>query len=156
MLPFLGLSTIPFTCSFSPVKCHELIYISFLSQLFLLTFYLPFKNCWLSYIGITAPREKKNTDEQLYLYGKFIFQISLFSNFKFLIGGYLLYSILLASVILQYESAIGIHMTPSSWTFLSTPTPHNPNSFSMSTGLSLSFLYQMQIPTGYHFAYGNV
>ena len=43
--------------------------------------------------------------------------------YLFLIGGELLCSIVLVSAIHWYESAIGIHMSPPSWTSLPPPTP---------------------------------
>ena len=55
----------------------------------------------------------------------------------FSIGGQLLYSIVLVSAIHQHKSAIGIHMSPPSWTFLRPPTPSRPSRLSQSTMLEL-------------------
>ena len=53
------------------------------------------------------------------------------------IGGQVLYNIVLASATHQHESAIGIHMSPSSWTLLlPSPVPSHPSRLSQSTGLS--------------------
>ena len=54
----------------------------------------------------------------------------------FLIGGRLLYNIVLASGIYQHESDTGIHMSPSSWTSLPPPTPSHTSRLSKSTELS--------------------
>ena len=43
---------------------------------------------------------------------------------------------MLVSAIQQYESAIGIHMSPPSWTSLPPPTPSHPSRLSQNTGLS--------------------
>ena len=53
------------------------------------------------------------------------------------IGAHLLYNIVLASATHQHESAIGIHMSPPSWTLLlPSPIPSHPSRLSQSTGLS--------------------
>ena len=54
-------------------------------------------------------------------YKKPIF-LDIWKNYLFLIGGYLLYNIVLISAMHQHESAIGIHISPPSWTSLSPPT----------------------------------
>ena len=51
-----------------------------------------------------------------------------FLNLLFLIGGWLLYSVVLVSAIDQHESAIGIHVSPPSWTSLPPPTLSHPSS----------------------------
>ena len=43
---------------------------------------------------------------------------------------------MLVSVIHQHESAIGIHISPSTWTSLPPPTPSHPSWLSQSSGLS--------------------
>ena len=54
----------------------------------------------------------------------------------FLIGGYLLYYIVLVSAIYQHESAVGIYMSSPSRTSLPPPTPSHPSRLSQSTGLT--------------------
>ena len=44
----------------------------------------------------------------------------------------MLYHIVLVSAIYQYESAIGIHMSPPSWLSLSPATPSHPSSMSLN------------------------
>ena len=44
----------------------------------------------------------------------------------FLVGGYLLYNIVMVSAIHQHESGIGIHMFSPFWTSLLPPTPSHP------------------------------
>ena len=53
---------------------------------------------------------------------------SVVSFIKFLIGGYLLYNVVLVSAI-QHESAISIHISPPSSPSLTTP-PSNPTPLS--------------------------
>ena len=50
----------------------------------------------------------------------------LFRKFSFLIGGWLLYNVVLVSATQQSESAINIHMFHSSWTSFSPPSQHTP------------------------------
>ena len=50
--------------------------------------------------------------------------INLFFNWRIL-----LYRILLFSVKYQHESAIGVHMSPPSWTFLPSPSASHPSSW---------------------------
>ena len=52
-----------------------------------------------------------------------------------LIGRYLLYNSLLFFAICQHKSAIGIHMSPTSWTSLQPSTLSHPSRLSQSTGL---------------------
>ena len=67
----------------------------------------------------------------------FFFRICiLFSLSLSLIGGQLLYNIVLISAIHQHESATGVHMSPPSWTPLPSPTPSHPSRLSQSPGLS--------------------
>ena len=54
----------------------------------------------------------------------------------FLIGGQLLYNIVLVSALHQHESAIGTHMSPRSGTSLPPPTLSHPPRLSQSPGLS--------------------
>ena len=62
--------------------------------------------------------------------------ISFFLIYSFLIEGYLLYKSVLVLAVHQYESAIGIHVSPSSWTSLTPPTPSHSSGLSQSTYLS--------------------
>ena len=55
----------------------------------------------------------------------------------FLIGGWLLYNVVLFSATHQHESAIGIHTSPPSWASLPPPTPSHPSRLSQSPGCSL-------------------
>ena len=66
----------------------------------------------------------------------------------------MLFNIVLASAICQHESAIGIHMSPPSWTSLTPPTPSHPTGFSQSTGFELPESYNKFLLVIY-FAYGN-
>ena len=54
----------------------------------------------------------------------------------FLIEGWLLYRILLFSVKPQHESAIGIHVSPPSWTSLPSPSPSHPSRLMQSPCLN--------------------
>ena len=63
--------------------------------------------------------------------------IDFFRIYLFLIGGQLLYNIVLVSAIHQHESAIGIHTFPHSWNSLPLPTLSHPFRLSQSTGLEL-------------------
>ena len=61
----------------------------------------------------------------------------LFKNIflKFLIGGKLLYNVVLVFAI-QCELAVSIYMSPPSWTSLPPSTPSHPSRSSVSTGLT--------------------
>ena len=56
-----------------------------------------------------------------------------------MIGGWLFYNTVLASVTHQHESATGIHMPPPSWTPLPSPSPSYPSRLSQNPGLSSLF-----------------
>ena len=59
----------------------------------------------------------------------------------FLIGGQLLYIVVLASATHQHESAIGMRMLPPSRTFLPPPTPSLAFRLSQSQGVELPSLH---------------
>ena len=65
--------------------------------------------------------------------------ISLFN--LFLIGGQLLYNVVVVSAIHWHESAIGIHTSPPLWMSLPTPTPSHPSRLSQSTRYELPESY---------------
>ena len=65
--------------------------------------------------------------------------ISLFN--LFLIGGQLLYNVVLVSAVHWHESAIGIHTSPPLWMSLPTPTPSHPSRLPQSTGYELPASY---------------
>ena len=56
--------------------------------------------------------------------------------FYFLIERLLLYRIFLFSVKHQHESAVGVHMSPPSWTSLPSPCPSHPSRLIQSPCLS--------------------
>ena len=56
--------------------------------------------------------------------------------YLFLIGGKLLYNVVLVSSIHQHETAIGIYVSLPSWTPLPSPTLSHPSRLSQSTRLS--------------------
>ena len=63
--------------------------------------------------------------------------LSFFSKtYSFLIEGKLLPNIVLASAIHQHESAVGIHVSPPSWSSLQPLTPSHPSRLLLSPGLS--------------------
>ena len=71
-----------------------------------------------------------------------------FSKHLFLIEGKSLYNIVLASVIYQHESAIGIHMSPPFWFSFPPPTPSHHVSispFSMSASWSVVFFNSISL-----------
>ena len=70
---------------------------------------------------------------------------SFYSIHFFLIGGQLLYNIVLTSAIHQHESDTGIHMSPSSWTPFPSHTPSHPSRLSQSTKLSSVSTKQISI-----------
>ena len=65
-------------------------------------------------------------------------------------GQIITYSIGLVSATHPYESAIGIHMPPPSWTSLPSPTPSHPSRFSQSTKFELPASYS-KIPLAIYF-----
>ena len=69
------------------------------------------------------------------VYGTTFFLFS-FLIYLFLIEGQLLYNIGLISAIRQHELAIGVHMSPPSWTSLLPPTLSYPSRFLQSPWLS--------------------
>ena len=78
----------------------------------------------------------------------------IYMYFFFLIGGWLLYNIMLVSAIHQHESVIGVHMSLPSWTSFPPPIPSHPlwcHRVSDSSTLHL--------PANFHllsnFTYGN-
>ena len=79
---------------------------------------------------------------------KFLFK-NLFLICLFLTGGKLQYGI--GFCIHQHESAIGIHMSSPSWTFLPPPT-----TLCCHRALSLSSLSYSKFPLAVYFIYGNV
>ena len=58
----------------------------------------------------------------------------------------MLYNIVLVSGIHQHESAIGIHMSPPSWSFLSPPTLSHPSRLSQRK--KSLFIWQDRSPSG--------
>ena len=82
---------------------------------------------WISTIAIRADR-RLMTYPQNGMFRKLHFQIQvkgeIFIFFKnlFLVVGYLLHNTVLVSAIHQHESAIGIHVSPPSWTSLPPAT----------------------------------
>ena len=74
--------------------------------------------------------------------------------FLFLIGGWLLYNIVLVTAIRQHESAIGIHMFPPSWISCPPPIPPHISRWSQSTGFEFPATYR-RFPLAIYFAYGN-
>ena len=66
--------------------------------------------------------------------------LTLFFNLFILIGGYVLYNIVLVSAIYQHESAIGRYMPPLCWKLPTTP-PHLPLSRLSQSIRDLSSLY---------------
>ena len=69
-----------------------------------------------------------------------------------LIGGLLLYNIVMASAIHQHESPIGIHVTPSSWTPLLPPCPSHPPRWSWNTSSGF-FASYTKLPLALYFTY---
>ena len=63
----------------------------------------------------------------------------------------MLYNIVLVSAIHQHESAINIHISPSSF----PPTPYHPSRWSQSTGFKLPVSYS-KFPLATYFTYANV
>ena len=62
----------------------------------------------------------------------------------FLIGGWLLFNIVLVSAVEQHDSTIGIYTAPSSWTFLPPLPPPHLSQLLQSIGLS-SLCYRAKI-----------
>ena len=74
----------------------------------------------------------------------------------FLIEGWLLYRISLFSVNYQHESAIGIHMSPPSWTSLPSPSPSHPSMLTQSHCLSSLRHTTNSYWLSIYFTYGNI
>ena len=72
-----------------------------------------------------------------------------------LIGGSLLYNIVLVSAIHQRESATGVHISPPSWTSLPPPSPFCCSSLSQSTRFELPVSYS-KFPSAMCFIHGHV
>ena len=89
----------------------------------------------------------------------FFFSLSPFFYFYliylFLIGGSLLYNIVLVSAIHQHESATGVHISPPSWTSLPPPSPFCCSSLSQSTRFELPVSYS-KFPLAMCFIHGHV
>ena len=81
-------------------------------------------HCWFSFL---ISRDTISPGKRFFFFKKKLF----------LIGGYLLYNIVLVSAIYQHESVIGICMSPPSRSSLLPPTPSHPCSLSQSTGFEL-------------------
>ena len=81
----------------------------------------------VSSCGCMNEREGAHSLMSLFFCLYFYFSIFCFLLITFLIGGQLLYNIMLVSVIYQHESVIIIHMSPSSWISLPLPTPSHPS-----------------------------
>ena len=67
----------------------------------------------------------------------------------------MLYRILLFSVKLQCESAIGIHISPSFWTFLPSPSLSHPSRLITEPLFEFPEPYS-KFPLAIYFTYGNV
>ena len=61
----------------------------------------------------------------------------------------------MVSAILQHETAIGIHMSPPSWTPLPPPSPLHPFRLSQSTSFGFPALYS-KFPLAIYLTYGRV
>ena len=61
----------------------------------------------------------------------------------------------MASAIHQHESAIDIHISPPSWTFLPPPSPSHPARLSQSTSFRSPASYS-KLSLAIYFTYGNV
>ena len=71
--------------------------------------------------------------------GRFFFFFKI--NLLTLIGGELLYNIVMVFAIHWHESATGICMSPPSWSSLSPPSPSQPSRLSQSTGFGFPVSY---------------
>ena len=61
----------------------------------------------------------------------------------------------MVSAVHQHDSAIGIHMSPPSWTYLPPPSPSHPSRLSQSTDFGIPMSYS-KFPLAISFTYGNV
>ena len=94
-------------------------------------------------------RIQKNSWKNMYLRLKIFF-------FEFLIGGELLYNIVMVFAIHQHESAIGIHRClPLKPPPPPPPSPSYPSRFAQRTGFAFPVLYS-RLPLAIYFTYGNV
>ena len=62
---------------------------------------------------------------------------------------------MLVSAVDQHESAIGMHISPPSWSPLPPPTPSHPSRLSQSPGFGFPDLYS-KLPLAICFTYGKV
>ena len=76
-----------------------------------------------------------------------------FKKCVYLIGRILLYNIVMALAIHQHESAIGMHVSLPSWTFL-LPAPPHPSMMSQSTGFGFPASY-IKLSLAVYFTYGD-
>ena len=66
----------------------------------------------------------------------------------------IIYNIVMTSAIHQQESAIGIHVSPASWTPLALPSLPHLSRLSQSTGFGFPASY-FKLPLAIYFTYGN-
>ena len=119
-------------------------------------FHLREKACYIYFLVCGSPTQCLWILISLWLHTSYHLDVASFLlNLFILIGMVLLYNIMVFSPIYWYESAIGAHVFPQSWTPLLPSSPPHPSGLSQSTDFECPASC-IELALVIYFTYGNI